>query len=121
MGLTVTGSFPARVRATEQSTVEGTVTITNATGRPIQALAASRPDVYVKQDGAIVATPLPRDDVGLILELAPGAAREFSASGSLRRSSDQRPLAPGRYELHAVLRFGDGGSAAGGPWPLEAV
>ena len=115
--LTLTGAFPERVR-TERSTVEGTVTITNATSRRIDGLAASQPDVYVTQGGRIVAEPLPSDDVGLALELAPGAARDFSATGSLRGCSDQQPLPPGRYELHAVLRVGEA-TAAGGPWPLE--
>ena len=95
------------------------MTITNATSRRIDGLAASQPDLYVTQRGRIVATPLPRDDIGLSIELAPGAAREFRTEGSLRRCRDQQPLAPGRYELHAVLRFGDGPAATGGPWPLE--
>ena len=112
----VTGAFPDRVR--EQSTLDGTVTITNATDRNIAGLSASRPDVYVTQHGRIVALPLPRDDVGVVLELAPGGARDYDAAGSLRRCSDQQPLAPGRYELHALLRIGDA-TAVGGPWPLE--
>src|SRR4051794_716573 len=99
-GVTMTGSFPARVRAA-RATFSGTVTLTNDGHERFEALSASRPDVYVKQGGAIVAGPLPRDDVGLVIDLAPGATREFSATGSLRR--DGRPLAPGRYEVHVVL------------------
>ena len=119
--LELSGAFPERARASEHPTLAGTVTIINTTQRRIDGLAASQPDVYVTQRGRIVATPLPRDDIGLIVELAPGAAREFRTEGSLRRCSDQAPLAPGRYELHAVLRFGDGTAATGGPWPLEVT
>ena len=119
--LELSGAFPERAKASERPTFAGTVTITNATQRRIDGLAASQPDLYVTQRGRIVATPLPRDDIGLIVELAPGAAREFRTEGSLRRCSDQQPLAPGRYELHAVLRFGDGTAAAGGPWPLDVT
>jgi hypothetical protein len=113
--LTLTGSFPERVRGT---TLAGTVTLTNATDRRVDGLAASQAGVYVTQDGRIVAVPLPRDDVGVILELAPHQARDFPASVGLRSCRDQQPLPPGRYELHAVLPF-EGASAAGGPWPLE--
>ena len=118
--LSVSGTFPERAKASEP-TFAGTVTIANATSRRIDGLAASQPDLYVTQRGRIVATPLPRDDIGLVVELAPGAARAFRTEGSLRRCSDQAPLAPGRYELHAVLRFGDGTAATGGPWPLEVA
>lgn len=117
----MTGAFPARVRAGEESTVDGTVTVTNVTSRRIETLSASQPDVYLTREGATVTTPLPRDDVGLVLELEPGAARDFRASGSLRQTPDQRPLSRGRYELHAVLRFGQAGSVTGGPWALEVV
>ena len=116
--LEVSSAFPEQAKS-EKPTFTGTVTITNATERRIDGLAASQPDLYITQRGRIVATPLPRDDIGLIVELAPGAAREFRTEGSLRRCSDQQPLAPGAYELHAVLRFGDGTAATGGPWPLE--
>ena len=119
--LRVSGAFPERANATEQPMFAGTVTITNVTNRRIEGLSASQPDIYVTQHDRIVATPLPQDDVGLALELAPGAARDFRTQGSLRRCSDQQPLAPGRYELHAVLRFGDGMAAAGGPWSLDVV
>jgi hypothetical protein len=116
--LTVTASFPEPVTG---SGFEGTVTITNDSDRRIEGLAASQPDVYVTRAGTIVATPLPRDDVGLALDLAPGAAREFRTMGSLRHCVDQAPLGPGRYEVHAVLRIAGAGAAVGGPWPLEVA
>jgi hypothetical protein len=107
----LTGSFPARV-AVGPSTVEGTVTIVNDGEHSVMALAASRPDVYILQAGRIVATPLPRDQLGLSLDLAPGAAHEFAATGSL-------PLATGRYEIYAVLPLVGEQPAVGGPWSLE--
>ena len=119
MELALSGAFPERVRAGERSTFDGTVTITNTTERPIEGLSASRPDVYLTQGGTVVATPVPQDDLALVLELAPGAARELSATGSLRGS--ERPLPPGRYEIHAVLRLVGSEPAIGGPWPLEVA
>ena len=113
----VSGAFPERATS-DQPAFAATVTITNATNRRIEGLAASQPDLYLTQHDRIVATPLPQDAIGLVLELAPGAARDFRTQGSLRRCRDQEPLAPGRYELHAVLRFGNGTVAAGGPWTL---
>ena len=125
-GLTLAGSFPERVWATERAAFEGTVTIANHTDRPIEGLSAPRPDLYLTRSGKIVATPLPTDMVGLQLDLAPGAARHFTAAGSLRGCRRGQPLPPGRYEVHAVLRVvhTDGtqtSSAVGGPWTLEIV
>ena len=120
-GLTLTGSFPERVRATER-TFEASVTVGNASDARVEVLAASAPDVYVTRSRKIVATPLVRDQLGRRLALAPGEAREFSAGGSLRRCTDGRPLPPGRYEIHAVLVIvaADGiAEAVGGPWSLE--
>jgi hypothetical protein len=125
-GLTLAGSFPARVRARGQGTFDGGVTVANHTDRRVRGLAASRPDVYVTRAGAIVATPLPRDEVGLVLDLPPGADRDFAAAGSLRSCRGGRRLSPGRYEVHAVLRIEavDGAhtiAAVGGPWALDIV
>src|SRR5215210_1453501 len=118
--LTLTGRFPARARASEAPTFDGTVTVINATGERVEGLAAVQPDVFVMQSGRPLTAPVPRAPVGTLLDLAPGAAKEFTATGSLRRP-DEQPLPPGRYEIHAVLRvFRDGDpSPAGGPWPLE--
>ena len=124
--LTLAGSFPERVRATERATFEGTVTIANHTDRRVEGLSASRPDLYLTRAGDIVATPLPRDEVGLVLDLAPGEARNFPAAGSLRSCSRGQPLAPGRYDVYAVLTIADTDgaqtiSAVGGPWRVEIV
>jgi hypothetical protein len=104
------------VRAGEQ-TFEGSLTVTNASGERFQGLSAIAPDVYLAQGGRTVAPPLPRDAVGVLLDLEPGASRELAAAGSLRG------LAPGRYEIRAVLRvFGQSQrSPEGGPWPLEIL
>jgi hypothetical protein len=123
-GLTLAGSFPERVRARGRATFDGAVRIANHTDRRVHGLAASRPDVYVTRAGEIVATPLPRDEVGLVLDLPPGADRDFPAAGSLRSCSRGQRLPPGRYEVHAVLRIAevDGThtiAAVGGPWALE--
>jgi hypothetical protein len=117
--LTLAGSFPAAVRAAGRCTFDGTVTIVNRSDVRVEGLAASRPDVYVLQSGRIVAMPLPRDEVGLQLDLASGATRDLLASGSLTSCSAARPLAPGRYEIRAVLPVAGADPAVGGPWPLE--
>ena len=117
--LTLTGSFPARLRAGERTTFDGTITIVNDSGRPVAGLAASRPDVYLLQAGRIMALPLPRDEVGLQLSLAHGAARDLPAAGSLTDCHAARPLPPGRYEIHVVLPIAGGEPAVGGPWRLE--
>jgi hypothetical protein len=116
--LTVSASFPESVSG---STFDGTVKVTNASARRVDGLAASQPDVYVMRAGTIVATPLPRDDVGLALDLAPGASREFRTAGRLRHCVDDEPLAPGRYEVQVVLRIAGAAAAVGGPWPLEVA
>jgi hypothetical protein len=120
------GSFPARVRSTERPTFDGTVTVVNHSDRRVEGLGASRPDVYLLQAGRIVATPLPRDEVGVQLDLAPSAVRELTATGSLTSCSVARPLARGHYEIQAVLPIvGVDGTgidpAVGGPWSLEVV
>ena len=111
MQLTLIGSFPERVSG---AMFEGTVTLVNDGDERLKGLAASAPDVYVMQGGEIVAAAMPKDDVGVVVELLPGASREFPAKGSLRA------LPPGRYEVLAVLRI-DGNTAVGGPWPLQVA
>ena len=81
----LTGSFPERVSASGRSTFDGNVAIANPGDRRLEALSASQADVYVTRSGRIVATPVPIDAVGLIVDLAPGEARDLSTTGSLRR------------------------------------
>jgi hypothetical protein len=119
--LALTGSFPARVRVDGRRTVEGTVTVANRSGARVEGLAASRPDVYLLEAGRIAALPLPRDEIGLQLDLAPGAERALPAAGALTSCRTARPLAPGRYEIRAVLWIAGREPAAGGPWPLELL
>ncbi len=122
--LRLTGSFPARVPATGRG-FGGRVTVANGSDRRAGGLAASRPDLYVLRAGRVVAMPLARDEVGLQLDLAPGEGQDLAAAGSLASCRDGRPLAPGRYEIRAVLPVigldGTAGAAAGGPWALEVV
>jgi hypothetical protein len=114
--LSLAGSFPARL-AQGVETVEGVVTVTNTSGLRFHGLSAIAPDVYLTQGGRTIAAPVPRDAVGVLLDLEPAESRELAARGSVRG------LAPGRYEIRAVLRvFGQGEcSPEGGPWPLEIL
>ena len=111
--LRLMGSFPARVEI-GSSTFEGAVTVVNDGAEPVEALAASRPDVTVLDDGRVVISPLARDEVGIALRLAPGAGRELAAAGGV-------PPVPGRYEIRAVLPIVGEDPAVGGPWTLEVV
>ena len=111
--LRLTGSFPARVEV-GSSTFEGSVTVVNDGAEPVEALAASRPDVTVLDEGRVVMSPLARDEVGIALRLAPGARRELAAAGGV-------PPARGRYEIRAALPIVGEDPAVGGPWPLEVV
>ena len=111
--LRLTGSFPARVEL-GRGTFEGAVTVVNDGPEPVEALAASRPDVTVLEHGRVVVGPLARDEVGIALRLAPGAGRELAAAGGL-------PPVPGRYEIRAALPIVGEDPAVGGPWALEVV
>jgi hypothetical protein len=111
--LRLTGSFPARVEA-GRSTFEGVVTVVNGGAEPVEALAASRPDVTVLEHGRVVMPPLARDEVGIALSLAPGAGRELAAAGGV-------PPVPGRYEIRAALPIVGEDPAVGGPWTLDVV
>ena len=96
-------------------TLEGTVALVNDGEEAVDVLAASRPDVYLTQAGRRMTRPLPRDEVGLQLRLAPGDSHELRAAGSLAGCG------PGRYEIRAALPIAGGDPAVGGPWALEVV
>jgi hypothetical protein len=118
--LTVSGSFPARVDgAAGDGTFTGTVIVTAT--QPVKGVTSPAADVYVARSGEVVATPLPKDLVGLALDLGPGASRELAATGSVRRCPQaEAPLPPGRFEVYAVVTV-DGAVAVGGPWPVDVV
>lgn len=132
--LTMTASFPSRVARSATAVVTGTVTV--SAGRGVNGVASPEADVYVTRSGTVVATPVAKDLIGVPVRLTPGVNQEFRAAGSLRACHDGGrsagaageagpPLAPGRYELYAVVVVtDDGGSstlAVGGPWPLEVT
>ena len=117
--LTLAGSFPAQVDRSGGGTFAGTVTAT-ATGEPVSGVASPEADVYVTRSGEVVATPLPKDLLGVAIDLAPGDSREFAASGSLRHCRTDAPLPPGRYEVYAVVGV-EGVVSSGGPWPIDVI
>jgi hypothetical protein len=65
------------------STFEGAVTVVNDGAEPVEAPAASRPDVTVLGQGRVVMSSVARDDVGIALRLAPGARRELAVAGGV--------------------------------------
>ena len=122
--MTLTGSFPERVSASRRSTFDGTVTIANPGDQRLEALPASQPDVYVTQSGRIVATPVPTDAVGLVVDLAPGKARDLSATGQRsplpgRTAAAARALRGARRPPLHHRRRRRARMAVGGPWQLE--
>ena len=129
--LAMTGAFPGKVDRAGPPTFTGTVTLT--AGRGVTGVTSPEADVYVTRSGTVVATPLPKDLVGVPVRLVPGASRQFPATGSLRECSEGggpaggegRMLPAGRYEVFAaVVVTDDAGSsvlAVGGPWPVEVT
>jgi hypothetical protein len=120
-GLSLTGEFPARADRDGDGTFAGTVTVTS-TGGTVSGVTTPDADVYVAADGAVVAVPLDKDLIGLMIDLGPGESRTFSARGSLRHCATGELLPAGRYEVFAavVVNTGDGQTTVlGGPWPLE--
>ena len=59
-------------------------------------------------------SPLPRDEVAVQLQLAPGQTHELAAAAVM-------PAAPGRYELRAELSVVGEAPAVGGPWIVDVV
>lgn len=136
--LEIKGAFPGRVASGGDGTFAVTVTATGTAGR-VTGTTSPYADIYVARAGEIVATPLPKDLIGRRLDLAAGASQTFTARGSLRQCTPDStgtpastpadgtgaPLAPGRYEVYAVVSvIGDDGkqvTSSGGPWMLEVT
>ena len=135
--LDLSASFPLRV-AQGGELFRGTVTVANRGDAGFSGLSAAEADVYVTLAGRIVATPVDKEDVGLDLNLPPGANRQLPATGRLRHCADGagggdvspagpgRPLEPGAYELYAALSLTEAPDGrpllvAGGPWPLQVT
>lgn len=117
------GTFPARVSASA-GTFSGTVTLTAR--QRLAGTASPYPDVIVVRDGVVVARPMDKDDVGTLVDLAPGGTRAFEAVGSVTTCDGPgAALAPGPYQVYAVVSvWGEAGPgsevvAVGGPWPVE--
>jgi hypothetical protein len=125
-GLAVTGEFPARVDRGGGGTFAGTVTVTG-TGERVAGVTSPAADVFVARRGAVVATPLPKDLIGVPFDLGPGASAVFTAPGTIRPCAPGAGglLPPGGYEVYAVVvvHRDDGTAvvAAGGPWPLAVT
>jgi hypothetical protein len=112
----------------------GTVTVTNRGATAVAGTTALHPDITVAKDGEVVATPAGIRDVGVAVDLAPGASQRFEAMVSLERcargneSTSTSPLAPGTYQVYAAQRFdlrdadhpqGFAVVVQGGPWSLR--
>jgi hypothetical protein len=130
----MTGSFPASAGAASPSRFTGTVSIINRSPSTVSGMTSPTAEVFVTRDGEIVATPVARDALGLLVDLAPGTSRAFPATGSLLRCAAgeeggdrvHRRLPAGRYEAYAVVNLTEMASGreltvVGGPWPLAVT
>lgn len=130
----MTGTFPASAGAGGSSRFTGTVTIVNRSASTVSGITSPTADVFVTSEDEIVATPVPRDAVGLLVDLAPQRSRDFPATGSLLRCSigeaaDDRPperLPAGCYDTYSTLTVIEPASGrtltvVGGPWPLTVT
>ena len=122
--LRLTASLPERVSAGDTE-LTGEVSLVNDGDTAVSALTAVQPDLVVTRNGRIVATPLPRDDMADLVELEPGATRSYRATADLVDCATGAPLAPGTYEVYALLDVrgpdGEARLAREGPWPLEVT
>jgi hypothetical protein len=129
----VTGAFPARIDRAGEAMFTGSVTVTSG-GSRISGVTSPEADVFVARAGEVVCTPLPKDLIGLPVDIDPGASHVFTARGTIRRcaagESGGEPgagemLPPGRYDVFAVVVVAqaDGSAivAPGGPWPIEVA
>jgi hypothetical protein len=119
--LTLTGRFPATVRAADR-VVAGTVEATSHSA--LRGVVAPGADVFLVRDGRVTTVPMAQDAMGVRWELDAGTTKRLPADATLLSCDPSgRPVAPGTYELYArVLVVPDDGPAVesfGGPWPLE--
>jgi hypothetical protein len=124
-GFTLTGFFPTVVRRSE-GVVSGTVAF-EGKGESREAVMSRVADLFLVQDGLVVALPLPQDGAGVSVTVAAGKAVTVSANCLLTPcdSADSAPalLEPGAYESYAriLLNYDDGSHVEcfGGPWLVE--
>jgi hypothetical protein len=118
--LAVDGRFPARAAAAEDL-LSGTVEVTGQAG--LKGVAQPGADVFLVQEGRVVAMPLPQDAVGMLWATAPGETKSLPGEVALTSCDSGEPLAAGTYEVYARVMIipddGGGAESFGGPWPLE--
>lgn len=126
-GLTVSGEFPDRVSGGGDGTFLGAVTLAS-TGPIVSGVASPEADVYLGRSGEVVATAPPKDLIGQPVRIAPDAALELPARGSIRpcvADAASGTLSPGRYDAFAVIVITQDEGATvvvtGGPWPIEVT
>jgi hypothetical protein len=127
--LAMTGEFPSQVAGSGDGMFVGRATVTS-TGPRVSGVTSPEADVFVVRAGEVVSTPLPKDLIGMLVDLGPGASKAFAARGTIRRCAARDSgvgelLPPGRYDVFAVVVVNrDDGSAVaatGGPWPVEVT
>jgi hypothetical protein len=112
----VTADFPQVTRSDQEATLFGTVAVSAGKQR-IRGVTSPTPDVFLVRRGQIVSLPLPKDLVGMPLDLAPGKLAKMPATASLTqcdsRSAGSGGLSPGNYQVYArLLVHLDSGSTA---------
>lgn len=121
-GLSLTVEFPAEA-SVASGTVEGTVTLTNTGGEPLQATSPAVAPVTLSQDGLVLWHTSGPMILSLVeLDLAPGEAHSWQAAFTPVQCDDESELqadpatlpavAPGLYQVSAAvdLTLTDGGT-----------
>jgi hypothetical protein len=130
--LAMTARFPDGASTGGDGLLRGTITVTNHSRTALAGTTAAQPDLVLLRDGLVVSLPVGVRAVALIIDLQPGASREFDAVASLRSCDsgpypEGAPLGPGTYQMIASQQFevaepGSAGSrpvlAQGGPWDI---
>lgn len=119
--LLMTSNFPTEHLRSSGGILAASVTITNTSNRRIVGETDASPNVSVLQSGKVVARPLGRRAMGIVIDLRPGESMSFPAgvrlSATTGGDSDlilaekdgvKQPIAnlpPGLYELMAAQKF----------------
>jgi hypothetical protein len=124
--LAVTGQFPSQISGTGDGAFTGSMTVTN-NGPAMSGVSTPEADVFVVENGVVVALPLPKDLLARQINLPTGGTHTFPARGGIRPCSAGAGsiLPPGRYGLVAmvvVIRQNEPALiVAGGPWPIDVT
>lgn len=133
--LRMSAGFPAEVSLPDTGLLEGTVTFTNVSDKPVDGIRGMYPAMYLVKDGMVVTDPVWNRAVGISMNLEPGEHDTVKAYVSLQRcpSTDGIPwqervadLEPGRYEMYAQETYIPEGHQSradfihvyGGPWRI---